>query len=183
MFNAIKSFKSAPGCCGQKAGQPDMSKGNIDSLTRPCYSQSLKHGHWQIPLRVLQAAGGRAKLYMVLDIMERAEHLRRSKVLQRIIRAYKSKIRRQLAAGSAFSFWRVIGNIDRERLVKHIERYFEDGMTWDNYGEWHLVNTKPFSQPQTSEEFYKYVYYKNFRPEWKVSRELPVLRNGHVVKI
>lgn len=33
-----------------------------------------------------------------------------------------------------------------EDLIKRIEVNFTDGMTWDNYGEWHIDHTKPISR-------------------------------------
>jgi len=32
-----------------------------------------------------------------------------------------------------------------EELVRHIESLFEDGMSWDNHGEWHIDHVKPIS--------------------------------------
>lgn len=33
----------------------------------------------------------------------------------------------------------------RDDLVSHIESNFEDGMSWDNYGEWHIDHITPIS--------------------------------------
>jgi hypothetical protein len=33
-----------------------------------------------------------------------------------------------------------------EDLEKHLESTFEEGMTWDNYGEWHIDHVIPKSQ-------------------------------------
>jgi hypothetical protein len=32
-----------------------------------------------------------------------------------------------------------------EELMKHLESQFVDGMTWDNYGEWHVDHIRPMS--------------------------------------
>jgi 5-methylcytosine-specific restriction endonuclease McrA len=32
-----------------------------------------------------------------------------------------------------------------EDLVNHLEFHFKDGMSWDNYGEWHIDHIKPYS--------------------------------------
>lgn len=34
---------------------------------------------------------------------------------------------------------------DRDQLMSHIESLFTDGMTWDNYGEWHIDHIVPVS--------------------------------------
>jgi hypothetical protein len=33
----------------------------------------------------------------------------------------------------------------RDELICHIENLFVDGMSWDNYGEWHIDHIKPMS--------------------------------------
>lgn len=33
----------------------------------------------------------------------------------------------------------------RSDLIEHLESLFEDGMSWDNYGEWHIDHIKPIS--------------------------------------
>ena len=30
-------------------------------------------------------------------------------------------------------------------LKEHLEKQFNDGMNWDNYGEWHIDHIKPIS--------------------------------------
>ena len=42
------------------------------------------------------------------------------------------------------SYWECIGYTVNE-LKEHIEKQFTDGMTWDNYGEWHIDHIKPKS--------------------------------------
>lgn len=55
-----------------------------------------------------------------------------------------------------------------EELKGHIESKFEDGMSWDNYGEWHLDHIKPCSlfdlslEDQQRECF----NYTNLQPLW-----------------
>lgn len=33
----------------------------------------------------------------------------------------------------------------REQLVSHLERQFQRGMSWDNYGDWHIDHIRPLS--------------------------------------
>jgi hypothetical protein len=32
-----------------------------------------------------------------------------------------------------------------EDLKQHLEKLFRDGMSWENYGEWHIDHIKPIS--------------------------------------
>ena len=48
----------------------------------------------------------------------------------------------------------------------YIEQQFKDGMTWDNYGEWHLDHIIPLASAKTEEEVYKLNHYTNLQPLW-----------------
>lgn len=127
------------------------------------------------------SAGGRAKHYMGSDIKKLTARSPRAKVMQRIVRAYRQKIRRQLQNGQEFAFWHVIGNIEEPFFAKHIEDHFKRGMTWNNYGEWQLVNTKPI-KVQTAKDFYRHVHYANYIPKWLQPRTPPILKNGTLAR-
>lgn len=49
---------------------------------------------------------------------------------------------------------------------KHIEKQFNDGMTWDNYGEWHIDHIIPLASATTKEELKKLCHYTNLQPLW-----------------
>lgn len=56
----------------------------------------------------------------------------------------------------------------RERLVSHIESLWDEGMTWDNYGQWHIDHIMPCSafdlmDPKQIEECF---HYTNLQPLW-----------------
>lgn len=48
----------------------------------------------------------------------------------------------------------------------YIQRQFKDGMTWDNYGEWHLDHIKPMATAKTEEQVLRLNHYTNFQPLW-----------------
>lgn len=55
-----------------------------------------------------------------------------------------------------------------EYLLEHLEKQFTDGMTWDNYGEWHIDHIKPcamfdFTKPEHQRECF---HYTNLQPLW-----------------
>ena len=47
-----------------------------------------------------------------------------------------------------------------------IETKFTDGMSWDNYGEWHYEHTIPTSYAETIDELYELCHHTNYRPMW-----------------
>lgn len=55
-----------------------------------------------------------------------------------------------------------------EILKKHLESKFQPGMTWENYGEWHVDHITPLSLAKTSEEMYIMCHYTNLQPLWAV---------------
>lgn len=50
----------------------------------------------------------------------------------------------------------------------HIRKKFKPGMTWDNYGKWHIDHIKPMSKFNLllKEEQFKCCNYKNLQPLW-----------------
>lgn len=55
-----------------------------------------------------------------------------------------------------------------EEFKVHIESQFQPGMTWDNYGEWHIDHKYPLSiaYKEGAEAFEKACNYKNLQPLW-----------------
>ena len=53
-----------------------------------------------------------------------------------------------------------------EEFRVHIENQFKEGMTFENYGEWHLDHIKPISLATTKEEVKDLCHYKNYQPLW-----------------
>lgn len=53
-------------------------------------------------------------------------------------------------------------------LKTHLETQFQTGMTWDNYGKWHVDHIKPLSRfnLQNMVEFNKACHYANLQPLW-----------------
>jgi len=51
-------------------------------------------------------------------------------------------------------------------LIKHVEGLFRPGMTWENYGVWHIDHIKPLALAKTCEEVKKFCYFSNLQPLW-----------------
>lgn len=68
-----------------------------------------------------------------------------------------------------------IGVLNHQELLKcsyialnrHIESKFQDGMSWDNYGEWELDHIYPFGVCKDIEQAVEACHYKNIQPLWK----------------
>jgi len=53
-----------------------------------------------------------------------------------------------------------------ECAKKHIETKFVEGMSWDNYGMWHIDHIKPLAEAKTKEELENLCNYQNLQPLW-----------------
>lgn len=55
-----------------------------------------------------------------------------------------------------------------EEFKQHIERQFSEGMSWSNYGEWHVDHIKPVSLFDLTQEVeqLKAFHYSNCQPLW-----------------
>jgi len=57
-------------------------------------------------------------------------------------------------------------------LKEHLEKQFTDGMTWENYGEWHIDHIKPISlfvfESVDDKEFKECWSLNNLQPMWGV---------------
>lgn len=55
-----------------------------------------------------------------------------------------------------------------EELKQHLENQFKDGMSWENYGEWHVDHIRPCSTFNllNESEMRECFNYKNLQPLW-----------------
>lgn len=54
------------------------------------------------------------------------------------------------------------------QLKTHLESLFSEGMTWNNYGEWHVDHIQPLSKFNllSEEGIHKAMHYTNLQPLW-----------------
>jgi hypothetical protein len=55
----------------------------------------------------------------------------------------------------------------KDEFIKYIELLFSEGMSWDNYGEWHIDHIIPLSTAKDDEDVYRLNHYSNLQPLWK----------------
>ena len=61
-----------------------------------------------------------------------------------------------------------IVGIESQQFKNYIENKFNDGMCWENYGQWQIDHIIPLSSAITEEEVYKLFHYTNLQPLWKM---------------
>jgi len=55
-----------------------------------------------------------------------------------------------------------------EDLMKHLEKQFQEGMTWNNYGKWHIDHIRPCASFNllNEDEQIQCFHYTNLQPLW-----------------
>ncbi len=75
--------------------------------------------------------------------------------------AYRNKDRRS---------WETLVGYTKEDLKIHLESLFKDGMSWDNYGKWHIDHIRPVASFNITsaecEDFKKCWALENLQPLW-----------------
>lgn len=88
----------------------------------------------------------------------------------RLRRTLPTRIRQAIKSASGYkctSSTKLLGcSIDQVR--KHLETLFQDGMSWDNHGDWHIDHIKPcvafdLTDPEQQRECF---HYTNLQPLW-----------------
>jgi hypothetical protein len=55
-----------------------------------------------------------------------------------------------------------------DSLRDHLEAQFTEGMTWDNYGKWHVDHVIPVSSAKTLEQLLQLCHFSNLQPLWAI---------------
>jgi hypothetical protein len=70
-------------------------------------------------------------------------------------------------------------------LIQHLEKLFTKGMTWENYGKWHIDHKKPDSlfnyKNVNDKEFQKCWALKNLQPLWAADNLRKGDRYEHII--
>jgi hypothetical protein len=74
---------------------------------------------------------------------------------------------KSIIANKKVSLAKSIG-ITKYEFKSYIESKFQDGMTWDNYGDWHVDHIKPLSMAKTKDEVMELNHYTNLQPLWAI---------------
>lgn len=56
--------------------------------------------------------------------------------------------------------------IDINDFRNYLESKFDSGMSWENYGDWHIDHIIPISYANTIDDIYKLSNYTNLQPLW-----------------
>lgn len=109
------------------------------------------------------------KTYRLTPKARENEKRFRNRPERRMENAIRSGIRKALKGGrKSEPTWRLLG-YSLQDFVAHMERQFVDGMSWDNYGEWHIDHIVPvasFCHLPPNECIKRAWHLPNLRPLW-----------------
>jgi hypothetical protein len=92
---------------------------------------------------------------------------RRQETEYRLLENLRNRLRRAIRSKKSDSTLNLVG-CDVSALKEHLEKLFLIGMSWDNYGEWHIDHIIPCASFDLSkeEEQRKCFHYTNLQPLW-----------------
>jgi len=92
------------------------------------------------------------------------EYSKRNRISYNLRRRLQKALKGNFKTGSAV---RDLG-CSIEELKIHLESQFQPGMSWENYGEWHIDHIYPLSKVDLTdrEQFKKVCHYRNLQPLW-----------------
>jgi hypothetical protein len=100
--------------------------------------------------------------------LEYRKKLRRSdpnQALRESLRARLYAVFKQRKAIRPSGLGRVLG-ATLEEAKAHLEAQFQPGMSWENYGQWHVDHIIPLASAKTPEELVTLCHYTNLQPLW-----------------
>jgi len=90
----------------------------------------------------------------------------------RISMKIASGIRKTIHNNKSKRHWETLVDYTITELMNHLESQFKEGMSWDNYGKWHIDHIRPvssfnFTRPEC-DEFKQCWALDNLQPLWAV---------------
>jgi hypothetical protein len=88
--------------------------------------------------------------------------------INKLIQCYRNRLRHALKGNIKIGHTKELIECNIEFLRKHLECQFIVGMTWGNYGTWHIDHIRPCASFDLSlpEEQRKCFHYSNLQPLW-----------------
>lgn len=84
----------------------------------------------------------------------------------RMKRRLRDRIRDYMKGVSIGKKTKEIVGLDYEDFKNYIYSKFTEGMSWDNYGDWHLDHIKPLCLSENYEDLIRLNHYTNLQPLW-----------------
>lgn len=130
------------------------SKDGKQSYCKSCKNEKIKKYHKENPDK-----RGKKSKEKSLEIYYK----------NRISMNFSRRMRKSLKGLKNNTSWEVLIGYTINDLKYHLESKFSEGMTWENYGEWHIDHIKPISSFNISS-----VEDRDFKLCWSLSNLQPL---------
>lgn len=104
------------------------------------------------------------------EIQRKSQALRRANPKNRISSNISREMNKTLKNGKSGRHWEILVDYTLPQLISHLENQFCNGMTWENYGKWHIDHKIPLSAhnftTQNDIDFKKCWALSNLQPLW-----------------
>lgn len=106
-----------------------------------------------------------------------AQNRRRANIRVRIDHNLSVAVRDALSGRKSGRRWKSLVGYSTDDLMLHLERQFSDGMTWHNYGLWHIDHILPLA-------FFSYSSFDDpqFKSAWALTNLRPLWRTENLQK-
>lgn len=144
----------------------------LRSWCKKCHNDSIKKYRDEHPERIKQITAKSRSKQTSKEKKRLAKIRRRLSPKNRLNEAIRAGVSRSLNESKGGRSWEGLVGYSADKLRKHLEKQFKDGMTWDNYGlyGWHVDHILPISKfnfkDATDEDFKRCWALKNLQPLW-----------------
>lgn len=165
----------------------DANKDSISAGKTRCYFAKKKQYSDRAKIRYLKNRAERlekVKIYRMnnpekikqrrKDYQQRANEIDRNKILSdplyKLAKRMRSRICKHFSRIERKKKNKSIELLgaDWTHIKKYIEKRFQAGMSWSNYGEWHIDHIRPLASAKTENELLGLFHYKNLQPLWAI---------------
>lgn len=138
-----------------------------DKAKKRARAWSLKNPERRREIANRSAASRRARNPVAF---REATKRRRSDPSYRLNASVSTRVRIALKSGKGGRGWESIVGYSLQQLIEHLRNLLTDGMTFENYGEWHIDHIRPVAsfvfESATDEQFLQCWALSNLRPLW-----------------
>lgn len=174
----------------QKEGQKRYRQKNIQKIrhTNALYREKNAELIREKDMVYRQKNRDRIKLWHSANKLKRSRRESQRKAADPLyklscnLRSRLSTVFRRMRCDKNTTTRKILG-ADFETVKSHIELQFKPGMSWENYGEWHIDHIVPLAKGKTQGDLIRLSHYSNLQPLWAIENLIKGSKILHHVSI